>query len=109
MFVSYLPFKIAPLPSHTLFLLVVSSSLAREFVTSSLVVPRFLFFYAHLPLPLYPGLLSPLTLDLSPYLSRCLPIFLASLTPFQSESVVLPISLLFVSFSSIALQVLAFA
>jgi hypothetical protein len=38
MFVSYLPFKIAPLPSHTFFLLVVSSSLAREFVTSSFVV-----------------------------------------------------------------------
>ena len=42
MFVSYLPFKFAPLPSHTFFLLVVSSSLAREFVTSSFVVLLFL-------------------------------------------------------------------
>jgi hypothetical protein len=42
MFVSYLPFKIAPLPSHTFFLLVVSSSLAREFVTSSFVMFCFL-------------------------------------------------------------------
>jgi hypothetical protein len=42
MFVSYLPFKIAPLPSYTFFILVVSYYLAHEFVTSSFVVLLFL-------------------------------------------------------------------
>jgi hypothetical protein len=47
MFVSYLPFKITSLPSYSesytlpIFTLVVSSSLACEFVTSSLVVLLF--------------------------------------------------------------------
>jgi hypothetical protein len=48
MFVSYLPFKIAPLPSHTFFLLVVSSSLAREFVTSCFVVLFLLIAFTNL-------------------------------------------------------------
>jgi hypothetical protein len=51
--------------------------LARLTLSLFLIVPIFLVFYAHLPLPLYPCLLSPLTLDLSPYLPRCLPIFLS--------------------------------
>jgi hypothetical protein len=48
MFVSYLPFKTAPLLSHTFLLLVVSSSLAREFVTSSFVVLLFLIAFTFL-------------------------------------------------------------
>jgi hypothetical protein len=55
MFVSYLPFKITPLPSHTFFLLVVSSSLAREFGTLSFVVLLFLIAFTLLISPSYFG------------------------------------------------------